>query len=338
MAQSVWGNEKTQFFYSLTPDKVLNATESLNISATGRVLQLNSMENRVYEVEIDSDSDNPSDHFLIFKFYRPGRWTQEQILEEHLFLNDLYELEIPVIAPKKFNNKTLFQNEDGLYYCAFPKQGGRAIDEWQDNLLEQMGRLLGRVHRIGNSKKAEHRLKLDVHNYGEKNLERLLPLIPMEYQKNYEASAKTLFNLMKPLFNGIHYQRVHGDCHHGNTILSSQGPSLIDFDDMVMAPTVQDIWMVTPGRDEYAKRQRETLLSSYLSMNEFNRKELYLIESLRALRMIHFSAWIALRFEDQAFQRAFPSFNSAQYWEKEIYDLKTQISYIQDDLDEIQYL
>ena len=342
MSQNVWGDESTQFFYALTPDHVLNAIESLGLKTTGRVMQLNSMENRVYEVEIelDQDSDNPSDHFKIIKFYRPGRWSKEQIQDEHDFLFDLIDHEIQAIAPLKYNNDSIFKSEDGLWFSLFPKKGGRLADEWTTPLLEQMGRLLARLHNIGATKVAKHRLSLDIETYGIKNLEYLLSqdVIPSEYRQSYETLVRQICNMSSPLFEGIKYQRVHGDCHHGNTLLNSdQGAFLIDFDDMVNAPRVQDIWMVIPGRDQYAIEQRHTLIDAYEEMTDFNYKELKLIETLRALRMVHFTSWIAHRYQDEAFKRAFPNFATHQYWEKELYDFKEQISYIQDNLDSLQY-
>lgn len=334
--KNAWGDGKTQHFYALTPDHVLDAIEDLDLETTGRVLQMNSMENRVYEIEIelDQEPDNPSEKFKIIKFYRPGRWSKEQIQDEHDFLWDLLDHEIQVIAPLKFNGETIFQSKDGLWYSLFPKKGGRAADEWTTPLLEQMGRLLARLHNIGASKKANHRISLDIATYGEKNLEYLLSsnTILSEYRSNYESVVRQICSMSAPLFKNIQTQRVHGDCHHGNTLLGSDGPYLIDFDDMVVAPRVQDIWMVTPGRDQYSIDQRNILLDAYESMSEFNYRELRLIETLRALRMIHFSSWIAHRFEDESFKRAFPTFGTSQYWERELFHLKEQAGLIQDDL------
>jgi Ser/Thr protein kinase RdoA (MazF antagonist) len=338
--QSAWGSGETQHFYTLTPDHVLDAVEELDIEATGRVLQMNSMENRVYEVEIELDytPDNPSDRFKIIKFYRPGRWSKEQIQDEHDFLWDLKGHEIQVIAPLKFNDQTIFKNKEGLWYSLFPKKGGRAADEWSTPLLEQMGRLLARLHNIGESKISKHRINLDIDTYGYKNLEYLLSsnTIPKEYSSNYETIVNDICKISAPIFKGIKTQRVHGDCHHGNTLLGSDGPYLIDFDDMVNAPRVQDIWMVTPGRDQYSIDQRNILLDAYESMSEFDYRELKLIETLRALRMVHFSSWIAHRFEDDSFKRAFPTFNTGQYWEREIFHLREQLGLIQDDINSLQ--
>lgn len=332
---SVWGGEKTQFFTSLTPDKVLDAVDLLGFKTTGRISILASMENRVYEVEIENDNaQNISETFKIVKFYRPGRWSKDQIQDEHQFLFDLIENDIHAIAPDKINHQSVFEDTNGLYYTLFPKQGGRAADEWSDNLLEQMGRLLARLHNTGQTKKASHRLTLDIQTFGEVNLDYILKsdyMLP-EYKENYKTLCEQIFNLSAPLFNNINYQRIHGDCHHGNILLKDGHPFLLDFDDMTMGPRVQDIWMITPGRDEYALRQRDILLAAYRSMTDFDPKELKLIESLRALRIIHFSAWISHRFQDEAFRRVFPTFGSNQYWEQELFNLREQIGYIQDNL------
>lgn len=334
MSSSVWGGEKTLYFNELTPDKVLDAIEELGLKTTGRIMVLASMENRVYEVEVDIDEQDvhsPSDRFRIIKFYRPGRWTKEQIQDEHNFLFDLIDNDLHAIAPNKFNNQSVFEDTNGLYYCVFPKKGGRAADEWTDDLLGQMGRLLARVHNTGAVRKAEHRLKLDIRTFGENNLEIILKskYLPLEYRTSYETIAKQIFQFSEPLFSQIKYQRIHGDCHHGNIVLN-QHPFLIDFDDMTMGPRVQDLWMITPGRDTYSKEQKQILLNAYESMTEFDRNELRLIETLRSLRIIHFSAWISHRYEDMAFQRVFPTFGTSQYWEKELFDLREQIGYIQD--------
>jgi Ser/Thr protein kinase RdoA (MazF antagonist) len=336
MNKNAWGDGQTQHFYSLTPDIVLDAFESIGLRSTGRVMQMNSMENRVYEVEleVDKEPENPSERFKIIKFYRPGRWSKEQIQEEHDFLFDLLDHEIQVIAPDKFEGESIFKNQEGLWFSLFPKKGGRAADEWTTPLLSQMGRLLARLHNIGASKKAEHRIKLDLETYGHKNLEYLLTsnTIPIEYNKSFETIVNQVLKESEPLFKNINYQRVHGDCHHGNTLLSEGSPFMIDFDDMVVGPKVQDIWMVTPGDDEYAIEQRDTLLEAYESMADFDRRELKLIESLRALRMIHFSSWIAHRYEDDSFKRVFPTFNTSQYWERELFCLREQLAKIIDNV------
>jgi Ser/Thr protein kinase RdoA (MazF antagonist) len=240
MSRGQWGDSQTQYFYELNPDHILTAIEELGLKVTGRIMQLNSMENRVYEIEIEPEHEiqSESERFVIAKFYRPGRWSKEQILEEHEFLFDLIEAEIQAIAPLKFKGESLFTSREQLLYCVFPKKGGRAADEWTNDLLEQMGRTLARVHSVGRGKTAHHRLKLSPETYGTNNLNYLLEndIIPAEYRSSYETLVKTIIQLSTPMFNGVKTQRVHGDCHHGNTLLSATGPFLIDFDDMVVAP------------------------------------------------------------------------------------------------------
>ena len=333
MSSSVWGNEKTKFFDELTPDQVLKSIEGLGHIVTGRLTPMASMENRVYEIEIENDkAAHISQTFLMTKFYRPGRWSQAQIQDEHDFLFDLLDQEIQVIAPIRYSHESIFETENGLYFAVFPKMGGRACDEWTDDLLEQMGRLLGRLHAIGRTRTASHRLRLDIKTFGEANLDLILKstYLPLEFEKTYHNLAQNIFQASKDSFSQINYQRVHGDCHHGNILLNQGRPFLIDFDDMSQGPCVQDIWMTIPGRDQESVIQRELMLEAYQQMNEFDRRELKLIEPLRALRIIHFSAWISHRYEDSSFQRAFPSFGSHQYWEQEIAQLREQLRIIED--------
>lgn len=336
MSSNLWGSDKTQFFYELNPDLVLETIDQLGFKTTGRVMTMNSMENRVYEVEIESDSDNPSDHFKIIKFYRPGRWTKTQIQEEHDFLCDLVEHEVPVIAPiqfEKFDNKTLFTlNEPELYYTVFNKQGGRAPDEFTNEEIEQVGRLLARLHNVGDMKTAPHRLKLTPDIYLKSNLDFLLDqkIIPHHHEADYKKVLEEIYGLTKNSFNNIHFQRIHGDCHLGNILRRGDVFHLIDFDDMVMGPAMQDMWLLLPGREEYADVLRNHLLDGYSTMRDFNDEELRLTEVLRTLRMINYSAWIAKRFEDPAFKNAFPFFESPSYWEGQINDLRNQIFYLQE--------
>lgn len=329
MATSVWGDTETQHFYSLDPFQILSSIDSLGYSTTGRCLQMNSMENRVFEVEIDVDEEsiqNPSEKFVIGKFYRPGRWSKEQILEEHEFLLDLQSHEIPVIAPIQINGETVFEMKDlGILYSLFPKQGGRVPDEWNKDKLEQMGRLLGRVHQIGKSKSFKHRLSLDLPTYGRDNLSFLIDqnIVPIMYKSSYSIVCEEFFEAATPLFKNIQNHRTHGDCHIGNILWShDKGPFLIDFDDTVTAPAIQDVWLIAGGRDEDSINNRNTLLDAYESMSDFNWNELKLIEPLRALRLIHFSAWIGKRWEDKSFQRAFDQFQSEQYWEEQLQALR----------------
>jgi Ser/Thr protein kinase RdoA (MazF antagonist) len=342
MSQSVWGDTETQFFYDLTPGRILDAVESsTGLRCTGRALALNSMENRVYEIELDLDErpKNPSERFLIAKFYRPGRWTRDQILEEHQYLAELAELEIPVVAPRPFiDGSTLHQLPDGgLYYALFPKIGGRSPDELSESEIAQVGRLLGRMHNVGAAKPAQHRLKLTPETYGTANLQHLLAagIVPRDVEKEYAQVIQDIVQLTSPWFQATTSHRIHGDCHRGNLLMgrtSADGNGtlfFVDFDDMVTGPAVQDLWLLIPSRDEQSVRLLNAMLEGYESMRSFDWSTLRLMEALRALRFIHFSAWIGRRWQDPAFPRAFPEFNSPRYWREQLTDLREQWELLQ---------
>lgn len=328
----MFGTGATQHFYTLGPDTILNSVEKFGFRTTGRVLTLNSMENRVYEVEIEVDEKSlksASDKFKIIKFYRPGRWTKEQILEEHEFLFDLEEAEIPVISPLKCEGVSVFEDESlGIYFSVFKKQGGRMLDELNEESAAYFGRTLARLHQVGKIKKANHRLKITPENYGIKNLDFILEnkLMPHYLEHKYADVVKAIVKKSTPLFNENLYQRIHGDCHRGNILYGTQGLFLVDFDDMVMGPTVQDLWLMIPGIDDEAKKQRDWILDAYETLNHFDYSTLKLIEPLRALRMIHFSAWIGKRYSDPAFKRHFPQYETEHYWNEQIMDLTDQLN------------
>lgn len=297
-------------------------------------MALNSFENRVYEVEIQSDEPpkNPSEHRRIVKFYRPQRWTEAQILEEHQFIRDLGEAEIPAIAPMEFSDgKTLHRDpESGIFYAVFPKVGGRAPDELTSEQFQRIGRLIARIHNVGVTRKAPHRLKLTPETYGRKNLEFLLSgnWIPIEFTKRYEVAVRRICEMTETWFQEASYQRIHGDCHLGNLLLNNEGYFFLDFDDMVQGPPVQDLWLVLGARGQEARPDLESLLRGYEEMRAFDHSTLRLIEPLRALRFIHYAAWIARRWEDPAFPQAFPQFGSHRYWSDQTDDLELQLRII----------
>ena len=330
-----WGSEETKFFVELTPEKILSVFErETGLKCTGRFLQLNSMENRVYDLEIELDvpTKNKSDSFRIVKFYRPGRWSKEQILEEHQFIFDLLEYDIPVVAPEKNKiGESLFKLDDKeLYFCFYKKVGGRSPDELSSEQLLQVGRLLARMHNVGEVKYYEHRLELNVETYGDQALNYLLEneKLPEEIEAEYEDLVSEALDLSEPLFEDFNFIRTHGDCHLGNLLWGDEGPFWVDFDDTVMAPAVQDIWLVVQGRDDYALRDRNLLVEAYQEMRPFDRQELNLIEPLRTLRVVHFHAWIAKRWQDGAFERAFPDFGTKKYWLEQITFLREQVDLI----------
>lgn len=331
-----WGNEPTRCFYELTPDVIFSSVEELGYRCTGRCMPLNSMENRVLEVEIEPDEpiDSESDRFRIVKFYRPLRWNREQIMEEHRFLQELEQNDVPVVIPEAdAKGETLFEIEDqNIYYCLYPKVGGRNPDELTRDQLQRMGRLLARLHNIGALSSAPSRIQLTPESYGLNSLDFLLDSesIPIDLEDDYIDVVEEICERSEPYFETITCQRVHGDCHFGNVLWAPAGPSFVDFDDMVIAPPVQDVWLLTPGRDDDSIEQRETLLAAYEALSSFDRSSLHLVEPLRALRFIHFSAWIAKRWSDPAFPRTFPEFSSANYWNEQLHDLKECLELIRE--------
>lgn len=329
-----WGKSTTQHFFTLTPAHILDAVERVGYRCTGRCLALNSMENRVYEVEIEVDDikalRSPSDRFVIIKFYRPGRWTWDQIQDEHDFLFDLVDADIPVIAPVPADDgHSVFEDETlGLMYTIFRKAGGRSPDELDDEQCERVGRLLARLHGIGGLRKSEHRIKLDPETYGINNLKWLIDsgTLPIDIRERYKRAVESICTTSAPWFKAASCQRIHGDCHLGNLVWGQEGPFWVDFDDMVMGPPVQDIWLMIPGRDEFAQRKLQLVLNAYEMMRPFDRSTLKLIEPLRALRFVHFAAWIGKRWEDPSFPRAFPQYGTPHWWASQTRDLEEQVS------------
>lgn len=313
-------------FFSLTPDRVLSAVERAGVRCTGLCRAMNSLENRVYDVELEDGAR------VVAKFYRPGRWSRETILEEHGFLRELAEAEIPVCAPRAFSpGETLSVAEGtGIFVALFPKVGGRAPEEFSDAQLERLGMLLARMHMVGASRPAHHRRALTPETYGAESLAALesLGVIPSELRAGFRAVVESLLTAITPLFEDVPTLRVHGDCHPGNLLWGRDGGFFLDFDDMVTAPAVQDVWMLVPGRDAEAQRQRSVLLDAYAQMRPFDRSSLSLIEPLRALRYLHYAAWIARRWSDPSFPATFPQFAERGYWVELTQDLQTQCELI----------
>jgi Ser/Thr protein kinase RdoA (MazF antagonist) len=314
-----------QQFFSLTPDAMLTCVEqALGTRATGRTFTLNSMENRVSEIELEDERR------VVTKFYRPGRWTREQILEEHAFLAELVEAEIPAVPPLVLaNGSTLDTSSDGIWFAVFDKVRGRSLQELDDLQLQQAGRLLARIHTVGARAPAEHRLRITP-AWGLESL-RILDetnAVDIQLQSRYRRAVEAIVKKIEPLFESVPLHRVHGDCHLGNLLWQNERPFFLDFDDMVSAPAVQDIWMVVRGRDEDAIRMRDVMLDAYETMRDFDRSTLRLVEPLRALRMIHYSSWIARRWDDPIFKRTFPEFVTYNYWLEEADSLEEQLRLI----------
>jgi Ser/Thr protein kinase RdoA (MazF antagonist) len=310
-------------YADLNPSLILTAIENLGLACSGSLFALNSYENRVYQVGMD---ESPP---LITKFYRPNRWSDAAILEEHQFALELQEQEIPVIAPIIVAGKTLHEFQ-GYRFALFKRQGGRTLE--LDNLehLEWMGRFIGRLHAIGACKPFQNRLCLDVQTYGHRPYQFLLEadFIPAALKEDYCRIVETLLAKITESFEragDIKQIRLHGDCHAGN-VLWSDGPQIVDLDDCLMGPAVQDIWMLVSG-DTAAEvnMQLDCILEGYNEFHDFNYRELHLIEALRALRMLHYSAWLARRWDDPAFPLAFPWFNTLAYWQEQLLDLQEQV-------------
>jgi Ser/Thr protein kinase RdoA (MazF antagonist) len=296
-------------FLALTPDRVLDAVEVGGLRTTGRCLPLRAFENRVYEVELTDERR------LVVKFYRPGRWARETILDEHRFLADLAEAELPVVAPLDLGTGTTLNERDGIFYAAFPRVRGRTLDELDAEQRRHIGRTIGRMHAVGAARPAPHRPRLTVERYVHEPLEVLLGggFIPEPLGPRYRALALRVAEVAAPRLAAVPPQRIHGDLHHGN-LLWTPDPVLVDFDDCLMGPPVQDLWLLARGEDEDARRAREELLEGYEVFRAFDRSTLALVEPLRAMRIVYMSGWIARRWEDPSFPQAFPGFRDARYW------------------------
>ena len=313
-----------QDFSTLPPDRVLNAVESVGFRSDGRLLALNSYENRVYQIGLEEGAP------LIAKFYRPKRWTDEAILEDHSFVQELIDHEIPVVPAMLLNGKTLHTFE-GFRFSVFPKHGGRAPELEGRSTLEWMGRFLGRIHAIGSLKPYQERPTLDIKSFGEQPRDYLLSheFIPADLDTAYRSAVDLALDGVRYCFTRageVASLRLHGDCHVGNVLWTDQGPHFVDFDDSRMGPAVQDLWMLLSGDRADMVRQLTDVLAGYEDFCDFNERELHLIEALRTLRLIHYAAWLAHRWDDPAFKQAFPWFNTQRYWQDRILELREQIA------------
>ena len=315
----------TEFFFRLTPDWVLRAAEAAGFEPTGHCTALNSLENRVYDLRLADGSH------VVAKFYRPGRWSREAVLDEHRFLFDLRDVEIPVCVPIEFPQGGTLHEVEGILYAIWPRTGGRAPDELDDEQVAILGRLVARIHNVGAAREAKARLRLSSHSYGLAPLEALESrnALPPQFARRYRAAVERLAVAYDAASRGVPVHRIHGDCHLGNLLAGREGYFFLDFDDCVVGPAVQDVWMLLPGRDAQAARQRELLIDSYRQFRDFDPSWLRLVEPLRALRFVHYAAWIARRFEDPAFPDAFPHFGTEEYWEKETCDLEEQVRLVE---------
>ena len=312
-------------FFSLTPDVVLDALDSVGLHGDGRLLALNSYENRVYQVGVE---DGPP---LIAKFYRPARWSDAAILEEHAFVQELVEREIPVVPPIALADGQTLHSFAGMRFALFARHGGRAPELDDSATLEWMGRFIGRIHALGALEQYRQRPTLNIQSFGEEPRDYLLQheFVPLDLRSAYTSVLEQTLDGVRRCFEragDVAALRLHGDCHGGNVLWADAGPHFVDFDDSRMGPAVQDLWMMLSGERADMVRQLGDLLAGYEDFFDFNPRELHLIEALRSLRLIHYSAWLARRWDDPAFPMAFPWFNTQRYWQDRILELREQVA------------
>jgi Ser/Thr protein kinase RdoA (MazF antagonist) len=306
-------------FYDLTPDDVLQAVEKSGLQPTGEFTQLNSYENRVFDIRLE-DKER-----IIAKFYRPGRWSKETILDEHIFLNDLFSSGWPTVAPRKLSNGSTVDTERNIYFALWPKAMGRMIDEWRTGDLTRVGRALAQLHNVGEQRKATHRPRFTAENYGWQTLEVLEKWVVPEVAKQYFEAAEDILFYLEDVLDESAYIRIHGDCHRGNILRTdARGEEhsqlfFVDFDDSCMGPPAQDLWMLlsAPESSPEGADELEQLLTGYKEFRKFDEATLDWIPALRGLRIIHYAGWIARRWEDPSFPKIFPQFKDYNFWASE---------------------
>lgn len=316
-------------FDGLEPGVILEAAEHFGVRCDGHLLALNSFENRVYQIGVE---DGPS---VVAKFYRPGRWSDEAILEEHAFSLEFAEHEIPVVPPLRDGQGRTLLEHAGFRYALYPSRGGYWPELQEAEDRRQLGRFIGRMHAIGSLRVFEHRPAIDVQSYGEASARFLLEndFLPPGTDTHYKQTADTLLEHVHERFRQapkVRHIRLHGDLHRGNILWSAAGPAIVDLDDCRTGPAVQDLWMLLAGSSDEMRLQLSDFLAGYRTFYEFSAKELVLVEALRALRIMHHAAWIARRWSDPAFPRAFPWFGTPSYWEGHVSDLKEQIAQLEE--------
>ncbi len=309
-------------YQGLSPETMLDALEAAGFPADGGLMPLNSYENRVYQIGIEGGEP------VIAKFYRPERWTDAAILEEHAFIGELCEAGLPCVAPIVRDGVSLFEH-GGFRYTVFPRQAGRPPNVEDRQVLRVLGHALGRLHAVGATRPFVHRRRLTVRDFGSDAAGFLLEsgLIDGELTDAYRAVTSQLIERIAPIMEttrtGI---RIHGDCHLGNLLWRYDAPNFVDFDDTMTGPPVQDLWMLLSGERDERSRQLADLIGAYDVFHSFDARETRLIEPLRALRMVHHAAWIGRRWHDPAFPLAFPDFAGTRYWSDHILTLKEQLA------------
>ncbi|MBC5763256.1 serine/threonine protein kinase [Ramlibacter albus] len=313
---------------SLTPDVVMDALSSVGLYGDGRLLALGSYENRVYQVHLEDAFEGHD--IVVAKFYRPSRWSDAQVEEEHAFAAELVQAEVPAVAPLVVQGATLHRHA-GFSFSVSPRRGGRRPELDDFEVLEWIGRFLARLHITGAAKPFATRPALDVQSFGEEPRDWLLTHdgIPLEVEGEWSKRCNEALAAVRAAFStvgDVRSIRLHGDCHPGNILWTpDEGPHFVDLDDARMGPAVQDMWMLLSGERPQRQNQLGALVDGYEQMREFDRRELALIEPLRTLRLIHYSAWLARRWDDPAFPAAFPWFGTADYWRGQVHMLEEQL-------------
>jgi len=306
----------------------MDALDSLgdsSIRCDGRLLALNSYENRVYQLGMEQGPP------LVAKFYRPQRWSDTQILEEHAFVQSLVQQEIPVVPALATPDGQSLHNYRGFRFAVFPKHGGRAPELDSPETLEWLGRFIGRIHAVGATQAYQSRPALDLSSFGRMPLDYLLAndFIPPDLLSAYQSTAEMVLDGVARCYEragDVSMIRLHGDCHIGNVLWTDAGPHFVDFDDSRMGPAIQDLWMLLSGTRAEMTAQMSDILAGYEDFQDFQPRQLHLMEALRSLRLLHYSAWLAQRWDDPAFKQAFPWFNTQRYWQDRILELREQIA------------
>jgi Ser/Thr protein kinase RdoA (MazF antagonist) len=315
-------------YANLQPEQMIAALEDLGYRCDGRFLALNSYENRVYRIGIEDDAP------VVAKFYRPGRWSDTEILEEHDFAMELANAELPVVAPSEHDGKTLLKSAS-FRFSVYPCCGGRAPDLDDYSLLQQLGRLVARIHLIGETREFEVRPSIDIESYGISSRNYLLDneFIPAELEAAYESVTDQVLDEVEACqlrAGAVRQFRIHADFHPGNVLVAGEQIHIVDLDDTRRGPAVQDLWMFLSGDQVEQAPQLAALLEGYEEFRRFDARELHLIEALRSLRIMHYAAWLARRWTDPAFKLAFPWFAGQRYWDEHILSLREQISLLQE--------
>ncbi len=325
----------------LTPDVVLDALASVGLHGDGRLMALSSYENRVYQVHLENSVGKAAaaGDIVVVKFYRPDRWTEAQIIEEHAFAAELMAAEIPVVGALQLHSHTL-HHFGGFSFSVSPSRGGRRPELDNMEVLEWIGRFLARIHTVGSAKPFAHRPALNLQTFGFDSRDMLLKggYLPLDMESRWLKAFEEAMLTAQTVFESagdITTLRLHGDCHPGNILwtpegLPGAGPHFVDLDDARSGPAVQDLWMLVSGDRAQCTRQLGALVDGYEEFREFDRRELALIEPLRTLRLVHYSAWLAQRWHDPIFPINFPWFGSSDYWKGQVDMLEEQIEAMQE--------